>query len=67
MSTSNFNNIINFITLVCNYNTVNYEGDDQPRVRVTKNDNEQTFLYDTGAQQTYLPFKAFKMIYGPDR
>ncbi len=52
------------ITLVCNSTTSRYKGDNRPRVRVTQEDFEQSFLYDTGAQSTCMPFKAFKRIYG---
>ena len=54
------------ITLVCNSTTCRYEGDERLRVRVTRNDIEQSFLCDTGAQQSCMPFKAFKCIHGTD-
>jgi hypothetical protein len=60
-----FNNIMTLITLACNSTTSKYEGDDRPRVSVTKDDIEQSVLCDTGAQQSCVPFKAFKRIYGP--
>ena len=40
-----------------------YEGDDRPRVRVTKDDIEQSFLCDTRAQRSCMLFKAYKRIY----
>jgi hypothetical protein len=43
---------------------ITYEGDERPRVRVTRDDIEQYFLYDTRAQPTCMPFKVFKPIYG---
>ncbi len=52
------------ITLICNSTTSKYEGDNRPRVRVTQNQIEQSFLYDTGAQRSCMPFKAFKKIHG---
>jgi hypothetical protein len=55
------------ITLVCNSTTSSYEGDERPIVRVTKNDIEQSFLYDTRAQRLCMPFKAFERIYGPEK
>ena len=64
INTSTFNNVMTLITLVCNSTTAKYEGDHRPRVRVTRDDIEQSFLYDTGAQRTCMPFKAFKRIYG---
>jgi hypothetical protein len=51
-------------TLVCNSTTSRYEGDNRPRVKVTQEDIEQSFLYNTGAQRSCMPFKAFKRIYG---
>jgi hypothetical protein len=54
--------IMTLITLVCNSTTSKYKGDDRPRVRVTQENIEQSFLYDTGAQQSCMPFKAFKSI-----
>ncbi len=56
--------IMTLITLVCNSTSSKYEGDNRPRVRVTQEDIEQSFLYDTGAQRSCMPFKAFKRIYG---
>jgi hypothetical protein len=55
------------ITLVCNSTTSRYEGDKRPRVRVTKNDIKQSFLYDTQAQRSCMPFKAFERIYRLDK
>jgi hypothetical protein len=57
-------NIMTLITLVCNSATSRYEGDNRPRVKVTQNNIEHSFLYDTGAQRSCMPFKAFKRIYG---
>ncbi len=57
-------NIMTLITLVCNLTTSKYERDERPRVRVTQNNIEQSFLYDTGAQGSCMPFKAFKRLYG---
>jgi hypothetical protein len=59
-----FQNIMTLVTLVCNSRMAKYEGDSRPRVKVTQNDIEQSFLYNTGAQQSCMPFKAFKRIYG---
>jgi hypothetical protein len=55
------------ITLVCNSTMSRYEGDNRPRVRVTQDDIEQSLLYDTGAQRSCLPFKAFKRINGTSK
>ncbi len=60
-------NIMTLITLVCNSTTSKYEGDDRPRVRVTQENIEQSFLYDTGAQRSCMPFKLFKRIYGTSK
>ena len=49
INNSTFTNVMTLITLVCNSTTSRYQGDDRPRVRVTKDDIEQSFLYDTGA------------------
>ncbi len=57
-------NMMTLITLVCNSTTSRYEGDSRPRVRVTQENIEHSFLYDTGAQRSCMPFKAFKRIYG---
>jgi hypothetical protein len=57
-------NMMTLITLVCNSTTSRYEGDNRPRVRVTQENIEQSFLYNTGAQRSCMPFKAFKRIYG---
>ncbi len=59
-----FQNIMTLVTLVCNSKMSKYEGDSRPRVKVTQDDIEQSFLYDTGAQRSCMPFKAFKRIYG---
>ncbi len=55
-------NIMTLITLICNSTTSKYQGDNRPRVRVTQDQIEQSFLYDTGAQRSCMPFKAFKKI-----
>jgi hypothetical protein len=52
------------ITLVCNSATSTYEGDNRPRVRVTQENIEQSFLCNIGAQRSCVPFKVFKRIYG---
>ncbi len=52
--------IMFLITLVCNSTSSQYKGDDRPRVKVNKNDIEQSFLYNTGAQRSCMPFKAVK-------
>ncbi len=62
-----FQNIMTLVTLLCNSKMAKYEGDDRPRVKVTQNDIEQSFLYDTGAQRSCMPFKAFKRIYGTSK
>jgi hypothetical protein len=43
-------NIMTLDTLECNSMMSKYEGDERPRVKVTQNDIEQSFLYDTGVQ-----------------
>jgi hypothetical protein len=53
------------ITLVSDSTIPRYDGDERPSVRVTKDDKEESFLYDTGAQRSCIPFKAFKRIYRP--
>ena len=45
-----FQNIMTLVTLLCNSKMAKYEGDNRPRIKVTQNDIEQSFLYDTGAQ-----------------
>ncbi len=63
ISNSTFNNIMTLITLVCNSTASKYEGDDRPMARVVSDDMEQSFLYDAGAQRSYLPYKSFKGTY----
>ena len=63
INNSTFNKVMTIITLVCNSATFRYKGDEGPIVRVPRNDSEQCFLYDTGAQRSFMPFKAFKCIY----
>ena len=57
-------NLLTFITICCNSTTARYTGEERPRVKVTQRDIEMSFLYDTGAQRSCMPFKAFKRIYG---
>ncbi len=58
------NNVMTLITLVGNSTTFRYERDERPRVRVKRVVIEESFLYDTREQQMWMPFKAFKWIYG---
>jgi hypothetical protein len=58
-----FASVMTLITLVCNSTTARYGQGKHPRVKVTKADLIQSFLYDTGAQQSCMPFKAFVTIY----
>ncbi len=57
-----FNKVMPLITLVCNSMTSRYKGHERPRVRVTKDNKEQSFLDDTGAQWSCMPFNR---IFGP--
>jgi hypothetical protein len=40
INNSTFNNVMTLIMLMCNSTTSRYEGDERPRVRVTKDDIE---------------------------
>ena len=59
--------ILTLVTICCNSTKARYTGEDRPRVKVTQRDIELSFLYDTGAQRSCMPFKAFKRIYGTYR
>ena len=54
------------ITLLCNTTFSSINTSVRPRVTVSQKNIDDSFLYDTGAQRTCMPFKAFKRIYGPD-
>ena len=56
--------ILTLVTICCNSTKAKYTGEERPRVKVTQRDIELSFLYDTGAQRSCMPFKAFKRIYG---
>ena len=56
--------ILTLVTICCNSTKARYTGEERPRVKVTQRDIELSFLYDTGAQRSCMPFKAFKRIYG---
>jgi hypothetical protein len=59
INNSTFNNVITLITLVCNSTSSKYKVDDRLKVRVTKGDIDQSFLYGTGAQGFCMPFTTF--------
>jgi hypothetical protein len=48
---------------MCNLAKAKYKRDKRP-IKVCKDNIEQPFMYDTGAQQSCMSFKAFKWIYG---
>jgi hypothetical protein len=64
---STFNNIMTHIPLVCNSTTSRYNGGDMLGVKVTRDDTEHYFLYNTEAQSSYMPLKSFKRIYSHTR
>ena len=60
------NSMFTLITLLCNTTFASVNTSVRPRVKVSQKNIDESFLYDTGAQRTCMPFKAFKRIYGPD-
>ena len=60
------NSMFTLITLLCNTTFSSINTSVRPRVTVSQKNIDDSFLYDTGAQRTCMPFKAFKRIYGPD-
>ena len=66
-TTSNiFNPMMTLITFLCMSAFQPGNNSDRPRVSVTLKQIRNRFLYDTGAQRTCMPFKAFMRIYGPE-
>ena len=62
---ANFDQSILFlVTMCCNSTKARYTGEKRPRVKVTPTDIELSFLYNTGAQRSCMPVKAFQRIYG---
>ena len=57
------NSMYTLITLLCNTTFASVNTSVRPRVKVSQRNIDESFLYDTGAQRTCMPFKAFKRIY----
>ena len=52
--------------MLCNTIFASVQTSTRPRVKNSQRNLDESFLYDTGAQRTCMPFNAFKRIHWPE-